>query len=130
MAAFCTQLGSYGAAFNHNHLIHQCPNVLLQEGGQEPCLREPQLSQRGKLGQGGPGHDPGHGRNSGVGRGGEQAIETPLAECEFEQVCEVADLVESWADRPTMGVSDQPWSLTSVHNVVVQPGTTQSVTVR
>ena len=48
------------------------------------------------------------GSNSGVGRGGEQAIETPLAECEFEQVCEVADLVESWVDRPTNGVSDQP----------------------
>ena len=43
---------------------------------------------------------------------------------------EVADLVEICADRPALGVSDQQWSSRSVHDVVVQIGTTQSVTVR
>ena len=42
-----------------------CPDVLLQEGGQEPRLREPQLAQRGKLGQGGLGQQ----QRGGAGRG-------------------------------------------------------------
>ena len=71
------------------------------------------------------GHDRGHDQGTEV----PSQCETLPNECEFEHVNEILNLVEIWADRPTMDLSDQ-WSLRCVHDVVVQPGTTQSVTVR
>ena len=68
--------GSFQPPHTYNSSI--CPDVLLQEGGQEPRLREPQLDQGGQLGQGGPGCDPGHGNERRGGQGGEHPIETPL----------------------------------------------------
>ena len=51
-----------------------CPDFLLQEGGQDPHLmgaqleQGGQLDQGGQLGQGGPRCDPGHGNNGRAGR--------------------------------------------------------------
>ena len=48
------------------HSSPNCPDVLLQAGGQEPRPEGPQFDQGGSLGQGGL-DDPGHGNNNGEG---------------------------------------------------------------
>ena len=92
-----------------------CPDVLLQVGGQEPQPKGPQFDQ------GGP-DDPGHGSNIEEGWGEEQTFETPLDNCEFEGVCEVAKLLENWSDLPMVGPADHQWSLHCVPNVLSNQG--------
>ena len=111
---------------------NDCPEILLQEGARVPQSSGTRADQGGPRGQGGrpkqggPDHDRGHDQGTGV----PSQFETPPNECEFEHVNEVLNLVEIWADRPALDGPDQQWSLRCVHDVVVQPGTTQSVTVR
>merc|ERR1711872_682307 len=111
---------------------NDCQDVLLQAGDRVPQSSGTRTDQGGPIGKGGqpgkggPDHDPGHDQGTGV----PSQFETPLNECEFEHVNEILNLVEIWADRPTLNLSDQQWSLRCVHDMVVQPGTTQSVTVR
>ena len=146
MAAFCTQLGSYGAVFNHHqHMIQPTVlKILLQEGSQGPNTTGIHSDQGGQLEQGGLGHDRGHDHHEGQGQGPTNHIDTPLVEndCEsvyvekpldeykFEHVCEVASLVETRSDRPVRDVNGHRWSLRCVQDVVVQPGTTQRVHVQ
>ena len=82
--------GSFQPPHTYNSSI--CPDVLLQEGGQEPHLEGSQLDQGGQLGQGGPGHDPGRGNNNRAGRGKEQEIDplltvVRLSECKKLRFC-------------------------------------------
>ena len=54
-------------------------------------------------------YDPSHGNNSGAGREKEQEFDPPppLDNCEFERVCKVAKLLESWSDQQVLGPADQ-----------------------
>merc|ERR1711994_1019967 len=118
-------------AANTPHVSPNCPDVLLQVGGQESGPEGSQFDQGGPLGQGRL-DDRGHGND--IGEGGEEGQivgNPPPEECEFERVCDIAKFLENWSDRALNRPVDQTKvSLECVQNVVVHPGTVQKVCVQ